>query len=213
VSAGTRHARLFPRWATPLLRALLLAIGIGLVLLVPGLLWAWQRTPYLSDRLDPKVQPVKFDHRHHVHDDGISCAYCHADAFRSPYAGIPAVSVCMGCHAQIWQLSPELAPIRAAYAGTKTLAWRRVTRLPDFVFFDHSAHTNRGVPCVNCHGRVDTMPQVYAVEPFNMKFCLDCHRSPAGRVGAAADVLDPEWTPPARAPDVHPRVDCTTCHR
>jgi hypothetical protein len=203
---------LFPRWATPALRAAL-AAGFLLALLVPGLLWAWQRTPYLTDQQDPKAQPVKFDHRHHVHDDGIACVYCHADAFRSANAGMPAVSVCMGCHAQIWQHSAELEPVRAAFAGQRTLSWQRVTRLPDFVFFDHSAHTNAGVACTSCHGRVDAMPQVYAVNAFNMQFCLDCHRNPRGRVGASERVLDVDWTPPARAPDVHPPTDCTTCHR
>ncbi|HEY2408812.1 MAG TPA: cytochrome c3 family protein [Polyangiaceae bacterium] len=208
---------LFPSWATPALRALLFSC-VCLVLLVPTLLWAWQRTPYVTDELDPKVQPVKFDHRHHVHDDGISCAYCHADAFRSANAGMPAVSVCMGCHAQIWGHSPELEPVRNAYFSGARLEWQRVTRVPDFVFFDHSVHTNNGVACTSCHGRVDQMAQVYSVEAFNMDFCLDCHRHPAGRVRPVEHVLDPDWRPPSgraleHTPEVQPRTDCTTCHR
>lgn len=136
---------------------------------------------------------------------------------------MPAVSVCMGCHAQVWPDSPELAPVRAAYFSGGTLAWERVTRLPRFVFFDHSSHVNQGVGCVSCHGRVDLMPQVTAVNPFTMQFCLDCHRSPAAALRPLAAVADMEWTAPGSAEafgrklqterNVHPGTDCTTCHR
>lgn len=192
-----------------------------MVLAIPGALWAWERTPYVAGTADPKLQPVKFDHRHHVRDDGIACLYCHRDAARSPSAGIPAVSVCMGCHAQIWTSSPELEPVRRAYFDGAALAWQRVNRLPDFVFFDHASHVSQGVGCVSCHGRVDLMAQVYAVAPFTMAYCLDCHRSPAKALRPSDRVTDMEWTPDVgwgaqaarRAQSLHPGTDCTTCHR
>src|SRR5262249_14990030 len=131
-------------------------------------------------------------------------------------AGMPAVSVCMGCHAQIRTQSPQLEPVRNAYAGTATLAWRRVTRLPDFVFFDHSAHVTHGVGCPTCHGDVAHMARVYAVETFTMKFCLDCHRAP--RIATTAD--DYDWAAPSSAEQQRyfaktaaPGTDCSTCHR
>ena len=183
---------LFPPWSTGVFRAAL-ALGVVLALAVPGALVAWARTPYATGEQDPKPQPLPFDHRHHVRDDGISCGYCHGEARRSARAGMPAASLCMGCHAQIWRDSEALAPLREAYFAGAPLAWQRVTRLPDFVFFDHSIHVAKGVGCAACHGRVDLMAQVYAVQPFTMRFCLECHRKSA---------------PPKRA-----RTDCSVCHR
>jgi len=49
----------------------------------------------------------------------------------------------------------------------------KVHDLADFVYFDHSAHVNRGVGCVSCHGRVDKMEQVYQAESLAMSWCLN----------------------------------------
>jgi len=209
---------LFPRWATTVFR-LSLVLLIGVIVALPLSLLAWERTPYVTGADDPQMQPVKFDHRHHVRDAAIPCSYCHADTQRSPNAGLPAVALCMGCHAQIWRESPELAPVRAAYFLDTTLKWQRVTRLPDFVFFDHSAHVRQGVGCVTCHGRVDDMGQVFAVRTFNMKFCLDCHRDPARfqlnpAVANTPAEPDPLFRGQTRAPwQVSPSTDCSACHR
>lgn len=193
------------------------------VLAFPLALLAWERTPYVTGEMELPLQPVKFDHRHHVRDAGIACTYCHAEVKTSASAGMPAVSLCMGCHAQIWTDSPELAPVRASAFSGAPLAWQRVTKLPDFVFFNHAVHVNQGVACESCHGRVDLMAQVYAVQPFNMKFCLDCHRAPEKFLHRREQGTAMEWsaegrqlalgrTAPARS-DVHPGLDCTTCHR
>lgn len=213
---------LFPAWSTTVLRLCLagIAIGVSASLLV---LLAWERSPYVTGELNPAMQPVKFDHRHHVRDAGISCTYCHAEVTTSATAGIPASSVCMGCHAQIWSRSPELEPVRASYFSDAPLQWERVTRLPDFVFFNHAIHVNKGVGCATCHGRIDLMSQVYAVNPFTMKFCLDCHRAPEKYLRPPELVTDMEWTPDARRSaqgsdlrrqlHVQPGLDCTSCHR
>jgi hypothetical protein len=211
---------LFPVWSTTWFRAAL-GLGAALIFSVPAGLWAWERTPYVNGMNTPRAQPVKFDHRHHVRDDGIACGYCHADFARSSSAGMPAVSVCMGCHAQIWTNSPELAPVRAAYFAGAPLVWQRVTRLPEFVFFDHSIHVKKGVGCVSCHGRVDQMAQVYAVKSLTMQFCLDCHRSPEKELRPLERVTDMEWSQSspalgatlARKLSVQPATDCSTCHR
>lgn len=123
-------------------------------------------------------QPVPFSHRHHVAELGIDCRYCHAPAEWSASAGIPATHTCMSCHSQIWADSPMLEPVRASYATGEPIKWNRVHNVPDFVYFNHSIHVNKGVGCETCHGRVDQMPLVYQAESLHMQWCLECHRNP-----------------------------------
>jgi hypothetical protein len=181
------------------------------------------RAPYETGQHELIMQPIKFDHRHHVRDDGIDCIYCHSGANRAAYAGIPAVSVCMGCHSQIWTSSPELTRLREAYFTDKPIEWARVNDLPRHVFFNHSIHVAKGVGCVTCHGRVDLMGQVYQEETLLMQWCLDCHRHPEEHLRPPDKVTDMEWAPErpqvelgreiAAQLDVHPTTDCTGCHR
>ena len=184
---------------------------------------AWVRTPFATGQYRPLEQPVPFDHRHHVRDDAIDCRYCHDLVERSPYAGVPPSERCMNCHAQIWNDSALLDPVRRSFFEDRPIAWRRVHRLPDFVFFDHAAHVSHGVGCEECHGRVDRMARVYQVAPLTMRWCLDCHRDPAPHLRPPELVTAMGWTPPgdaraigeeiARRYAVRSLTSCTTCHR
>ena len=40
------------------------------------------------------------------------------------------------------------------------IPWVRVHKAPDYVYFNHAVHVNRGISCVECHGRVDQMVEV-----------------------------------------------------
>ena len=197
---------LFPASANALYWLAIGALGLG-VLAVPTFFILWARTPYATGQGEPIVQPVKFDHRHHVRDDGIDCLYCHSDARRSPYAGIPATSVCMGCHTQIWTDSPELALVRESALTGTPITWQRVNNLPQHVFFDHSIHVSKGVGCESCHGRVDEMAMVHQDQPLSMGWCLDCHRDPAKHI------LPRENASSARIAGLHPTTECSGCHR
>lgn len=199
-----------------------LALGLAVLAIVgvPALLMAWVRTPAEEDVGKPLEQPIQFDHRHHARDDGIRCLYCHSDAEEGPAAGVPDTALCMGCHGQIWNDSPETLPIRTSWARGRPIAWRRVTDLPDFVFFDHSAHVLRGVGCESCHGRVDRMARVYKAFEMDMGFCLDCHRDPephlrppehADRMGYPLDRARGRRIAERMAID--PPTYCTGCHR
>lgn len=121
-------------------------------------------------------QPVPFSHQHHVGQLGIDCRYCHASVERSPFAGMPSSRTCMTCHSQIWKDSPMLAPVRESFRTGAPIRWARVTKLPDYVYFDHSVHVSQGVSCVDCHGRLDLMPLTHKASPLRMKDCLACHR-------------------------------------
>lgn len=196
--------------------------GLGLsILSVPALMIAWARTPYSTGEQVPPQQPVKFDHRHHVRDDGIGCEFCHGGAMTTASAGVPATAVCMGCHSQIWTQSPEVSPVRHSYFADEPIRWIRVNRLPDFVFFDHSAHVTHGVGCVTCHGRVDLMSEVAPATPLTMRWCLDCHREPEKHLRPLDKITDMEWE--ADRPNlgreirdelgVRSVMNCTGCHR
>ena len=76
---------LFPPWSDTLFRLCLVIAATG-VLSIPISMMLWVRTPYVTKENDPVEQPVAFDHRHHVRDDGIDCLYCHYEATRSRYA-------------------------------------------------------------------------------------------------------------------------------
>jgi len=117
-------------------------------------------------------------HAHHAGAIGIDCRYCHTSVEKAAFAGIPPTKTCMNCHSQIWAQSPYLEPVRASFRTGESLEWNRVNDLPDFVFFNHSIHVNKGVGCETCHGRVDQMPLMWQASPLQMKWCLECHRNP-----------------------------------
>jgi hypothetical protein len=185
-------------------------------------LWLYVRTPYNTAEGEEIVQPVMFDHRHHVADDGIDCRYCHYTVDTSPFAGVPPTSLCMNCHAQIWSSSVQLAPVRNSYFTDQPLVWRRVNAVPDFVFFNHSIHVTRGVGCVTCHGRVDHMPAVYKAQPLTMQWCLACHRDPIPYLRPQDHITDMSWNPSEQIAigaaifkerKINPPTNCTGCHR
>lgn len=210
---------LYPHWSNTVYRAVIVAVLLGLASLVL-LPWLYVRTTYNTNQFVPWDQPVEFDHRHHVRDDGIECLYCHSAAERSPSAGVPTTEVCMGCHSQIWSDSPLLEVVRRSYFSGKPINWRRVHDLPDFTYFNHSVHVARGIDCVNCHGDVGSMARVVQVQPLTMGWCVDCHRAgtqhipppnvPRDSWEASLQMLGDE---PARNRDVTLLTTCTACHR
>src|SRR5438105_674133 len=100
---------------------------------------------------------------------------------------MPSTHTCLSCHSQLLRDAPMLAPLHESAASGRPIAWNRVHRLPDFVYFDHGIHVSKGVACVECHGHLDQMPLTWRVAPLQMKWCLDCHRDPGPHLHAAAD--------------------------
>jgi len=213
---------LFPPAANTIVRVAALVLLAAPIIAV-GTLYAYANSPLYTGQHDQIEQVIQFDHRHHVRDDGIDCRYCHSSVERSPYAGIPPTEVCMNCHAQVWNKSPLLDEVRARYFTDRAIAWNRVHRLPQFVYFNHSIHVNKGVGCVTCHGRVDRMALAEQVAPLTMGWCLDCHRNPAKHLRPVDLITEMSWEPAVNRDqlgkelmekyDVHTRTNCTTCHR
>jgi hypothetical protein len=100
----------------------------------------------------------------------------------------------MNCHKLIWTNAALLEPVRSSYKSGVPLRWARVHDLPDFVYFDHSIHIAKGIGCVSCHGRVDTMPLMQQVASLQMGWCLKCHRDPAAFVRPRSEVFNMEYT-------------------
>ncbi|HEY0481141.1 MAG TPA: cytochrome c3 family protein [Kofleriaceae bacterium] len=212
-------AALFPPWTNTATRIVLGAVALAVVgAIATPMIYA--RSPYATGQQDPVLQPIAFDHRHHVRDDGIDCLYCHEDAERSAFAGVPATERCLGCHNQIWNDTPSIAPLRDSAETGLPIRWQRVHSLPDFVYFDHSVHVRRGIGCVSCHGRVDEMAAVHQVQRLTMSWCLDCHRDPVPNLRPRERITSMTWTPApgeqaelARRYQPRSLTHCSTCHR
>jgi hypothetical protein len=129
----------------------------------------------------------------------------------------------MNCHALIAAESEKLRVVRDSAATGKPIPWVRVHDLPDYAYFDHSVHVAKGVSCVSCHGRVDTMDVVRQVETLSMSWCLECHRNPEPHLRPIGQVTDLDWVPEEsrevlgarlrKEYNVNPSTDCSTCHR
>lgn len=126
----------------------------------------------------PLDQPVPFSHKHHVFELGIDCRYCHTSVETSAVAGVPPTETCMSCHSQIWTNSPALKPVRDSYAQGTPIKWAKVAKVPEFVFFNHSIHVNKGINCNQCHGPVQDMNITWKGKAFFMSWCMECHREP-----------------------------------
>ena len=145
-------------------------------------------------------QPINFSHKQHAGDMRIDCRYCHTGVETGRHAGIPAVGICMNCHSVAAVDSAGVAQMRALYAQGQPVAWQRVHKLPDFVYFSHNIHIAADIGCENCHGNVARMDIVEQVRPLSMGNCLGCHRhTPEQAAGVPADLKGPE--------------DCSSCHR
>jgi len=191
-----------------------------------GLAWLWLtflRSSYVTQVGVAIEQTVPFSHEHHVSGLGIDCRYCHTSVETSAFARIPATETCMSCHSLVWNEAPMLEPVRESFRTGRSLEWIRVHNLPDFVYFNHSIHVNKGIGCENCHGRIDQMPLVWKAESLQMEWCLECHRAPHQQIRPRDEVFTMGWEPP---PDhngnqlvaeyrinVKQLTNCSICHR
>ncbi len=212
---------LFPKW-TNLLRPAI-AVGVLIVPLYLAGIVTFGFSPKATDVGYMPTQPVPYSHALHAGELGIDCRYCHTSVETGANANIPPTQTCMNCHAAIRTESPNLIPIKESHATGMPVEWIRVHDLPDYVYFNHSAHVQRGVGCVECHGRVDKMEVVYQQETLSMGWCLDCHRAPESHLRPAELATDMNWQPNEdpevfgrklrEERNINPSTDCSTCHR
>jgi len=189
-------AQIFDRSSNALARMSLVLTGL-IVIALGVTLDQLQRSPWVTRQGQRPDQPVPFSHKHHVQGLGLQCQYCHVTVEKSSYAGIPPTKTCINCHAQIWTNAQLLEPVRASWATGQSVPWTRVHDLPDFVYFSHEIHVNKGLGCSSCHGRVDQMPLMYAENTLQMEWCLDCHRNPAKNLRPTSQIYNMAWEAPA----------------
>jgi len=238
-------ANFFPRWTNLLplkLGVCAGAAGLGIVAA-----FAYYATPKkLVVGYQPQ-QPIPFSHKIHVDQIGLDCRYCHSFVEVSGHSNVPTSNTCWNCHQHVQKESPKLQPLRDRLDPAlehadfgKPIEWVRVHKLADYAYFNHSAHVNRGVSCVSCHGRVDQMEVIYQAENHSMGWCLECHRAPekhlrpleevytmdyeAGdylakpgnrMLGSDGEPLESQFDLGLKLKEewrVNPKQSCTTCH-
>jgi Cytochrome c7 and related cytochrome c len=201
----------------------------GGVFILALVVWAFttlDRSSYSTRQDEHREQPIPFSHAHHVGGLGIDCRYCHTTVETSSFANIPPTKTCMNCHSQIWASSPTLEPVRASFRDDKSISWTRVHDLPDFVYFNHSIHVNKGVGCETCHGRVDKMPLMAQQNTLQMEWCLNCHRNTEKYIRPREFITTMGYQPAGDQEEVGRRLQkeydiqsvrlltsCSTCHR
>ncbi|HED07556.1 MAG TPA: cytochrome C [Ignavibacteria bacterium] len=145
-------------------------------------------------------QPINFSHKLHAGEMQIDCQYCHTEVEKSREAMVPAVSTCMNCHTIARTDKPEIKKLKKYYDEGIAIPWKRIHRVPDFVYFNHSVHVTSGIDCTSCHGDVRNMDKITQVKSFTMSSCLTCHRNPKEEVPYLKELK--------KGPE-----NCWTCHR
>ena len=173
-------------------------------------------------------QPVAFDHSFHAGPDsvlGLDCRYCHNFVEKSPHSNVPTANTCWNCHSIVKSDSPALALVKKSVETGEAIRWVKVHKVPDYVYFPHSVHVNRGVSCVECHGRIDQQAVVGQQKSLNMSFCLDCHRNPEQVLRPLDKITDLGYKAATPADQVaqgtkfvhdwkiNPPQSCSGCHR
>ena len=193
--------QIFDRSSNALGRASLILSGLIVVTLALTMN-ELQRSPWVTRQGQRAAQPVPFSHKHHIQGLGLQCQYCHTSVEKSSYAGIPPTKTCINCHSQIWTNASLLEPVRQSWATGESIQWTKVHDLPDYVYFNHSIHVNKGLGCSSCHGRVDEMPIMYAENTLQMEWCLNCHRNPSKNLRPISQIYNMAWKAPTEGAPV-----------
>ncbi len=206
---------MFPKWANYLLPILLMSLTLGVP--VAACVAMFGLSPEtLAVGYQPH-QPVPYSHELHLRM-GLDCATCHNTVYQSNFASIPTAEVCIRCHGpkkdaqgneikgteQVHSNSPALKALHEAWNSGQPVRWVKVHDLPDYAYFSHASHTNRGVGCATCHGRVDKMGGSQTTDPIagvvqvknlSMAWCLECHRNPEQNLRPLDQITNMAWQP------------------
>lgn len=136
----------------------------------------------------PPEQPIPFSHKLHAGTQQLKCATCHKNPDPGERMGLATAAMCMQCHEDVKTDSPAIQKLASFANNKREIKWVRVYEIPSYVFFSHRAHLEAGGTCVECHGEVKELEQMYRAKEINMASCMNCHQAK----GAS--------------------IDCTYCH-
>lgn len=148
-------------------------------------------------------QPINYSHKLHAGEMQIDCQYCHVGVGKSRHAMVPTVATCMNCHTVARKDRPEIQKLTGFYNEGKPIPWKRIHKVPDYAYFNHSVHINKGIDCVECHGEITQMEKVGQMNSFTMANCLNCHRNPHENIEDFSKIEKVN-----KGPD-----NCFACHR
>ena len=167
---------------SPARRLLIGAFAVGLA----GIAFAAGR---IALRPVPDVpQPIQFNHQKHVAELELECSVCHEYYETSAHSGLPALTVCLGCHEGGLGDSAEEKTLLALAAQDPPPSFRKLFRLPDHTYYSHRRHVKvAGLACELCHGKVQetTRPPARPLLRITMDGCLDCHEKRGVDTGCA----------------------------
>ena len=216
-------ANIFPRWSNFLPIQLVFCAAVLGAGLTAGV-WYYFTPNYTRVGYKP-AQPVPFSHEIHASQLGMDCRYCHSFVEVAAHSNVPNTQVCMNCHTQVQKDSPKLQAVRDSWKSGQPIRWVQIHKTPDYAYFNHSVHVNRGVSCFSCHGAVNHMPEVFHAKSQSMGWCLDCHRAPENFLRPQEQVFNLDWPQPTGAVqtaaglelknklNVNPPTSCSGCHR
>jgi hypothetical protein len=143
--------------------------------------FAFLAVGFADDTVGP-AQPIPYSHKVHI-AAGAQCKDCHKNPDPGDFMGIPQAALCMNCHRSIKSDSPAVQKIAEFAKEKKEIPWVRVYRLPDYVFFNHHVHVEKGATCNECHGDVAKMDVMFKAADISMGACMNCHRAKKASVG------------------------------
>lgn len=120
-------------------------------------------------------QPIPFSHKQHA-QAGMKCEDCHKESGTGERLTIMAGRECMICHQGISKESPAIKKLAQFGKESEPLAWTRLYRLPDMVYFNHKKHADAKVQCAVCHGAVSERDALWQEKDISMVACADCHK-------------------------------------
>ena len=85
------------QWASSSLTTVVLLAAVVFAILIAVQGAGTARLPDNQMGYEPS-QLIAFSHRLHAGELSVPCLYCHSEAEKSRYAGVPAANICMNCH-------------------------------------------------------------------------------------------------------------------
>ena len=215
----------FPPRSNLIARLSLLIVPLVLAIVVGAAVW-YTHSPAFNKVGVEVPQPVPFQHSWHIGVVKLDCRYCHYTVDKSSFASIPPTETCMSCHSMVKTDSEKLKVVRDSWETGVPITWNRVNNVPDFVYFQHDIHVNKGVGCETCHGRMDQVGTAVKSEAMYMAWCIDCHREPEKFIRPVDQVYTMGYTPKEDQKALGARLvkeynllpvtqlmNCSTCHR